>query len=286
MINKSCIASLSVLLISLLSCQHASNPFIGQKDDRIYEKKIKGPLSQSNILFNIYLPKGYYTSTRHYPVIYHLHGLGGNHHSDTDLVIKNIRQAIETNKISPVIVVFANGLNNSMWADSSSGKKSAYTNLVEELIPHINNTYRTKHDQRVIQGFSMGGYGAAMIAMKRPELFKACINFDGAIHTHRSLSTTRQPIYLEIFNNDKRHFNQFSPWTAAKNNSSEIIKTNQAILTLVGDLTHYNEPFRDHLNHYSIPHKYIQTNCGHDLDCIYEQQKDMIFEFIKARCDY
>ncbi len=37
-----------------------------------------GPITGRTVLFNIYLPEGYAMSTQRYPVVYHLHGIGGN----------------------------------------------------------------------------------------------------------------------------------------------------------------------------------------------------------------
>ena len=49
------------------------------------------------------------------------------------------------------------------------------TIILKELVPHIDETYRTlaSRQGRLIEGFSMGGYGAARLAFKHHEIFGA-----------------------------------------------------------------------------------------------------------------
>ncbi|MDP1587702.1 MAG: hypothetical protein Q8M07_08175 [Prosthecobacter sp.] len=44
------------------------------------------------------------------------------------------------------------------------------TMMIEELIPHMDRSYRTlaKGEGRIIEGFSMGDYGAARLGFKHP----------------------------------------------------------------------------------------------------------------------
>ena len=45
--------------------------------------------------------------------------------------------------------------------------------IVKELTPHVDATYRTiaRREDRAVEGFSMGGYGAAHLGFKYPEVF-------------------------------------------------------------------------------------------------------------------
>lgn len=51
-----------------------------------------------------------------------------------------------------------------MWTDSKD-RATPLESVVEELVPHIDTTYRTLtgREAREIEGFSTGGYGAALI---------------------------------------------------------------------------------------------------------------------------
>jgi endo-1,4-beta-xylanase len=76
--------------------------------------------------------------------------------------------------MKPLITVFVNGLRGStMYCDSKDGKRPLETVIIQDLIPHIDATYRTiaSREGRGVDGFSMGGFGAAHLGFKYPELF-------------------------------------------------------------------------------------------------------------------
>ena len=56
--------------------------------------------------------------------------------------------------------------------------------MINELIPHIDATYRTIADRkaRCIEGFSMGGRGSTNLAMKHPQLFGSLFNQSGNVY--------------------------------------------------------------------------------------------------------
>jgi enterochelin esterase family protein len=58
------------------------------------------------------------------------------------------------------------------------------THLVEELVPHVDRTYRTKADaaHRGVAGKSSGGYGALALAMRRPGVFGAVASHSGDMY--------------------------------------------------------------------------------------------------------
>lgn len=131
----------------------------------------------------IYLPPGYEQSPdRRYPVIYNLHGAGGNElHSFTDA--KVLHNGIVGHRWMPMILVLPNGGQATFYKDSADGKLPAETLIIRELIPHIDATYRTiaTRGGRAIEGFSMGGRGATRLALKYPELFCSLHNQAGNV---------------------------------------------------------------------------------------------------------
>ncbi len=74
-----------------------------------------------------------------------------------------------------MLIVFPNGLASSMWCDSKDGAVPMETVLVKELVPHVDATFRTlaSREGRILEGFSMGGYGAARLGLKHPDVFGA-----------------------------------------------------------------------------------------------------------------
>ncbi len=131
----------------------------------------------------IYLPPGYATeAARRYPVIYNLHGAGGNElHGFT--AVKALHDGIVSGRWAPMIAVLPNGGSHTFYKDSAEGKLPAETLIIRELIPHIDATYRTIASRagRAIEGFSMCGRGATRLALKYPELFCSLHNQAGNV---------------------------------------------------------------------------------------------------------
>lgn len=121
----------------------------------------------------IYLPPGYSENEdKRYPVIYNLHGNGGNEfHSFED--VKVLHEGILSGRWQPVIMVLPNGGKSTFYKDSFDGQFPIETMFIKEFIPFIDKTYRTiaaRHG-RCIEGFSMGGRGSTRLAVKYPDLF-------------------------------------------------------------------------------------------------------------------
>ena len=73
-----------------------------------------------------------------------------------------------------MIAVFVNGLaGNTMYCDTPDGKYPVESVIMKDLIPHVDATYRTvaSREGRAVEGFSMGGFGAAHFGFKYPEVF-------------------------------------------------------------------------------------------------------------------
>ena len=131
----------------------------------------------------IILPPDYATSGKHYPVLYGLTGFTG-----TGLMMLNIsawqpnlQQRIERlmaeGKLPPAIYVLPDCFTRyggSQYLNSTAiGRYEDY--LIEEIVPHIERTYRTLAgpEGRGVFGKSSGGYGAITLGMKHPDLFGA-----------------------------------------------------------------------------------------------------------------
>jgi len=126
----------------------------------------------------IYLPPAYSKHRdQRFPVIYDLHGTNRNELHGM-LAAQVLQEGIVARKWPDVIMVFPNGGIHSSyldWPDSAApgGKVMAETTTIRELIPHIDQTFRTisSREGRCIEGFSMGGMGAMYLAFKYPDLF-------------------------------------------------------------------------------------------------------------------
>jgi endo-1,4-beta-xylanase len=223
--------------------------------------------------YNVLLPEGYGESEERYPVVYWLHGLGGNENSGARLA-GVIQTLVDENEIEPMLFVFVNGGANTMYADSADGEIKAETSIIKELIPHIDGKYRTIAERRgrAIEGFSMGGYGALMLGAKHPELFCSIVAYAGALHDQESLSTGRAQIYQQMFASEEA-FENSSPYYWIRKNSQRIRET-LPIRMVIGtrDQTMgYNEKFREVLRELEIPHEYeIVEGMGHNIAGYYD----------------
>jgi enterochelin esterase-like enzyme len=142
-----------------------------------------------NRLLYIYTPPGYRDSKEKFPVLYLLHGGGGDEDAWTTLgrasqIMDNL---IASGKAKPFIVVMTNG-NPSEAAAPTVGAKKAVTDannpanmgsgkfeesLIKDVIPFIDKNYKTltNKDYRAVSGLSMGGIQTMNLAFTYPEMF-------------------------------------------------------------------------------------------------------------------
>jgi enterochelin esterase-like enzyme len=138
----------------------------------------------------IYLPPGYYASTKRYPVLYLLHGIGDDHMDFVDdtskyFTIQNLMDSgIASHRFGEMIIVTPDEKTNwfgSFYTNSTAtGNWEDFTAI--ELVNYMDSRYRTlaRPGSRAIAGHSMGGYGAIRIAMKHPDVFSVAYSMNGA----------------------------------------------------------------------------------------------------------
>ena len=133
--------------------------------------------------YNIYLPDGYAAGNLTYPVLYLLHGSGGN---ENNWAVKGklratVDRLIEQGAIPPAIVVMPG--SRSWWVDGYN--EAAETAFFSDLVPHIEASYRAIPDRsgRLIGGLSAGGYGTVNFALEHPDMFAAAAAFSPGSYT-------------------------------------------------------------------------------------------------------
>jgi len=275
--KKTYIALPVILLVFVLSA-------VQQVQGELKTKTITGRISGEKITFDIYLPESYRKEGVGYPVIYNLHGRGGSYKSGGAFRAA-MKKAIADGILPPVIAVYPDGTKNGWYADSKDRSILIETPIIREIIPWVDANYNTKvsRDFRVIQGFSMGGYGASLLAAKFPELFSVCINYDGAMWNWKNMmrkSKKWQSVAPVMFDNDKTYYeNNSSPWAFATLNRDKI-KGRLHFRTLVGSLGSGLQEWRDHLNSLDIEMDYVETKCRHNLQCLHEEAGDGSFRLM------
>lgn len=140
----------------------------------IVSDKLPSSVLEHSVSFTVYLPDGYYDSFDKYPVVYLLHGSGGDEQvwANHAGVRETLDGLIRRKKIAPIIAVMPDG-GSSWWIDGSA--EPMQTMLRTELIPYVEKQYEadTGRDQRAFAGMSMGGFGVLNMALSHPELLCA-----------------------------------------------------------------------------------------------------------------
>ena len=152
--------------------------FIGYSAD-IHNIKIYSTSMDKEISIVVVLPSSYSESAR-FPVLYLLHGHGGNQNDWINGVpdIKNYADLYN------FIIVCPDGNVSSWYFDSPVDKSWQYeTYIVKELTVWIDKHYRTiaSREGRAITGLSMGGHGALYLAFRNSDIFGAAGSMSGGV---------------------------------------------------------------------------------------------------------
>lgn len=154
----------------------------------------------------VYTPPGY-SKTKKYPVLYLLHGIGGDEkewfkNGKPHVILDNL---YAQGKISPMIVVLPNG--RAMKNDRATGdimakdKVEAFTtfekDLLNDIIPFIEKKYSVKKERenRAIAGLSMGGGQTQNFGFGNIDKFAWVGAFSSAPNTKEPKSLLPNPQY-------------------------------------------------------------------------------------------
>lgn len=180
-------ALLACLLGGMMDYTHAQNTDESQIINTDFESATLGRVYQ----YTVYLPAGYDGAEAMYPVVYLLHGRG-----DTMSDWLNARSALDrmiaAGDLPALIAVLPDMPSSdraSYYVDSAYTShlyraEAVETAFFNDLIPHIDTTYRTlaQRESRIVGGYSMGGYGAIRYALARPEMFMGALILSPAVY--------------------------------------------------------------------------------------------------------
>jgi S-formylglutathione hydrolase FrmB len=161
---------------------------------------------RGDMTFSLYLPDAYATDpARKFPVLYLLHGYGGNDREWLELgrVNEVLDQMIASGEIPPVIAVMPYGARGWYVDSAALGGPGNYESAIAiDLIDHVDRGYRTVPERaaRAVAGLSMGGYGATRMAFFHPDRFVAVVSLSGALHQTDNIPATEQPLLMANLN--------------------------------------------------------------------------------------
>lgn len=116
---------------------------------------------------------------RNCPVVYLLHGYGGNARSWVSLKLELPRIADEKG----IIFVCPDGKNSWYWDSPKNPSYRYETFISSELVEYTDRHYATipYRKARAISGFSMGGHGALWNAFRHKDVFGAAGSMSGGV---------------------------------------------------------------------------------------------------------
>ena len=147
------------------------NPFAG----RIEYAEFSSASLGRNVRYAVSLPPSYDkrgAQGARYPLVIFLHGLNNDERDWESRCIETKLEALRaSSKVGEFIVAIPYGAN-SFYLNARDGTRYEDA-IVRDFLPFVDKTYRTLGTPRarLIEGISMGGYGALLIAFKHPELF-------------------------------------------------------------------------------------------------------------------
>lgn len=212
----------------------------------------------------IYTPPGYEDSQEEYPVLYLLHGAGGDEEAwialgRTAQILDNL---IAEGKAEPMIVVMTNGnaVQTAAPGESADGfvapamdvsrmNRGEFETTFPDVVNYVDKHYRTKADKhhRAIAGLSMGGFHSLHISKQYPDMFDYIGLFSAAIFPPEDATA---PVYADMEGKLKTQFDKQPAlyWIA------------------IGDkdfLYDANKQYRELLDKNGYPYVYYETPDGH-----------------------
>lgn len=258
---------------------------------RVERRSFESRAAKTTVSYHMVKPQAYdMDGEPRFPVLYWLHGTGGGL-LGIPKISEFFDRAMQEGHIPPMLVVFANGLSESMWCDSKDGGTPIETVLIKELIPHIDATYRTiaAREGRIIEGFSMGGYGAARLGFKYPQLFGAVsilaggpLDLDFAGPRASGNPAERARILKEAFGGDLDYYRAEHPITIAEQ-QSDAVRGKVMVRMAVGSLDSsgpLNRAYSAHLTQLKIDHNFFMVpDVGHDTLALLQALGEKNWEF-------
>lgn len=222
----------------------------GKIDSLIYPSKTVGVTRKALI----YTPPGYH-ATKKYPVVYLLHGIGGDErewfrHGNPQVIFDNL---YAEGKMEPMLVIMPNGRamqddragGNVMAPDRVAAFSTFEQDLLNDLIPYVENQFPVIKDRehRAIFGLSMGGGQALNFGLAHLDTFAWVGGFSSAPNTKMPQELLPNPQDAK----DKLKL----LWISCGDQDG---------------LLHISKRTHDYLSQHGVPHIYYLEPGGHDFN--------------------
>ncbi len=231
------------------------------------------PTLQTKRRMTVYTPAGYEKGGR-YPVLYLLHGAGGDEDAWTTLgrAAQIMDNLIAAGKVKPMIVVMTNGNANcqaapgewskgmykpSFMGHATSKPVASMEESFPDVVNYVDKNYRTLKGKknRAICGLSMGGGHSFAISKLYPDMFDYVGLFSAAIFLKGS--NDPQQTALDKMNSDPEFGQQMAALFSAHP---------QLYWIAIGKtdfLYQSNADYRKYLDSKGYKYEYLETDGGH-----------------------
>jgi S-formylglutathione hydrolase FrmB len=238
----------------------------------------------ADVAFHVVKPPNYEAeSGRRFPTLYWLHGTGGNRASLRPMAAY-FSAAMARGDLPPCLVVMPNGQADSLWCDSLDGSAPVEAILMQEILPLVDTKFRTLADRRhrLLEGFSMGGFGAGRLGMRYHDQFGA-ISMLASGPLQATLTRNDGPalnadlrilLLQRLFGGDQTRFLRESPRGMALVYGDAVRAGTKMRIAIGGDdfTRSANEEFSRYLVSLNILHEFIIVpSVGHDARKLIDQ---------------
>ncbi len=211
-----------------------------QAQSRIDCSVIASRILEERVHYCVALPDGYDKAVaahaKGYPVLYFLHGLGGNEQTLFESggwnIVEDLRRQ---HKIGDFLIVAPEG-RQTFYINSADGHVRYSDFFLQEFLPYIEHKYlvRRERSARGVSGISMGGDGALRFAFAYPQLFSSVSaqsaalmtdspqELDAAMQAGTPLTRVLSPVFGRPIN--ATHWRANDPLVLARRNRAAIQK--------------------------------------------------------------
>ncbi len=223
---------------------------------------IKSAVMRKSIKAVVIKPNSYLQTDQRFPVVYLLHGFGGNY-SNWVKKVPHIQQLADELQL---MIVCPDGAIGSWYFDSPIDSNYQYETFISAEVPQfIDAHYKTiaNRKARAITGLSMGGHGGLFLGFRHANLFSACGSMSGALHVTVITKGYQVEQRLGDTGTYKKYWNDWSVLNAIEQKPSDALSiifdcgTEDRVLPM-------SRAVHEKMLKLKIPHDYTERPGNHD----------------------
>ncbi|MFM8980239.1 MAG: alpha/beta hydrolase-fold protein [Planctomycetia bacterium] len=239
---------------------------------RLQQRLLQSLLVAAPVSYHVWTPPQYDSEPgSRFPVMYWLHGSGGGL-AGLPQMARQLDEAVRSGALPPLVVVFPNGLPHGMWCDSHDRRQPVESVLVHELVPEVDRLFRTQATRatRLLEGFSMGGYGAARLGFKFHATFGAISMLAAGplspdFEVLAGKAALRELLLANVYGSLEA-FRAASPWRLAEQHARALRDTPMRVVIGTDDGSlRFSRDFHARLEQLGLAHEYTEVpGVGHE----------------------